>query len=400
MHCIRNIKEDIFYVGASDRRLSLFENTFPIPDGVSYNSYIILDEKNVLMDTVDSSVEKQFMQNLEHVLQGKKLDYVVVNHMEPDHCGTLQNVIEKYPEVKVVGNSKTMCMVKQFFDFDIDSRAIVIKEGDTLSLGKHVLKFFMAPMVHWPEAMVTYDATDKILFSADAFGTFGTLDGNIFDDEVNFKCKWIDEARRYYANIVGKYGVQVQSLLKKVVAFEVEMIAPLHGPIIRENIKYIIGKYDLWSSYRPEESSVLIAYASIYGGTENAANVLAYRLGELGVKNIAVYDVSNTHSSYIVSEAFKYSHAVFAAPTYNNGIFPNMETLLLDLKAHNYSNRTVAIIENGSWGPVSGKHMKEIIESMKNINIIDNTITIKSTVKSLQKDDIDNLADTIVKSLQ
>lgn len=399
MYCVRKINEDIIYVGASDRRISMFENAFPVPSGVAYNSYIILDEKTVLLDTVDSSVEKQFMENVEHALQGRKLDYLVVNHMEPDHCGTLQAVIEKYPHMKVIGNTKTITMIKQFFDFEIDSRAIVVKENDVISTGKHELNFIMAPMVHWPETMVTYDSTDKILFSADAFGTFGALNGNIFDDETDFQNTWLDEARRYYTNIVGKYGAQVQRLLKKAEELEIDVIAPLHGPIIRSNIKFCIDKYNTWSKYESEVKSVMIAYASIYGGTENAVNILAYKLGEMGINNITIHDVSRIHVSQILSDAFKYSNLVFASPTYNNGIFHDMEGLLLDLKAHNLSNKTVAVIENGSWAPVAGKLIKANLETMKNINILDENITVKSTVKASQAEDFDKLALAIANSI-
>ena len=365
MYCVKKVKEDLFWVGGTDRRLALFENAYPIPRGVSYNAYVLLDEKTVLFDTVDWAVAGQFYENLAKVLDGRPLDYIVVDHMEPDHAATLGQIAEKHPEAKIVCNAKTVGIIKQFFDLDIDSRSVVVKEGDTLCTGKHNLTFVMAPMVHWPEVMVTYDTTDKTLFSADAFGTFGAMNGNLFADEVNFERDWLDDARRYYTNIVGKYGMQVQTLLKKAAGLEIATICPLHGPVWRENISWYVDKYLTWSSYAPEEKSVMIAYGSIYGNTENAANILACKLADKGVRNIAVYDVSATHPSQIVSEAFRCSHLVFAAATYNGGIFTNMEHVLNDLKAHGLQNRTVAVIENGTWGVVAGKQMKEILSGMK-----------------------------------
>ena len=319
MYNVKKVNEDLYWIGASDRRLALFENIYPIPRGVSYNSYVILDEQTVLLDTVDKAVSGQFFENLEHVLGERKLDYIIVNHMEPDHCAIVEEVVRRYPEVKVVGNAKTFTMMKQFFTFDVDAHAVVIKEGDTLSTGKHTLAFAMIPMVHWPEAMVTYDAYDKVLFSADAFGTFGALNGNVFADEVNFKEEWLDDARRYLVNIVGKYGVQVQAALKKALTLDIAMICPLHGPIWREDLGWFIEKYQKWSTYTPEDHNVLILYASIYGNTENAADVLAGKLADAGEKNIAVYDVSVTDPSYLVAEAFRCDRIVFACPTYNAG---------------------------------------------------------------------------------
>lgn len=399
MYCTRKIKDDIYWVGGSDRRLNLFENVFPIPQGVSYNSYIITDEKTVLLDTVDKAISQQFFENLEYVLKGKDLDYLIVNHMEPDHCATMGELILRYPNVQIVGNAKTLNMIKQFFTFDIDSRFITVKEGDTIETGKHKLCFVMAPMVHWPEAMVTYDSTDKILFSADAFGTFGALNGNIFADELNFEADWLNDARRYYTNIVGKYGVQVQALLKKAGALEIETICPLHGPVWRDNLGYIIDKYDKWSSYTPEENAVMIAYASVYGNTENAANILACKLADSGVKNIKMYDVSCTHPSVIVSEAFRCSHIVIASTTYNGGIFCNMETALLDLQAHSLQNRTVAIMQNGTWAATAGKKIAEIFNSMKNINILNDTVSVKSALKEPQIEEIDAIAAAIAKDI-
>lgn len=397
MYCVKKITEDMYWIGASDRRLELFENVYPIPKGVSYNSYVILDEKTVLLDTVDHSVCSQFLENLEHVLDGRTLDYIIVNHMEPDHCASLAEVVIRYPEVKFVGNAKTFTMMKQFFDFDVDNRAVVIKEGDTISTGTHTLAFAMIPMVHWPEAMVTYDAYDKVLYSADAFGTFGALNGNIFADELNFEAEWLEEARRYLTNIVGKYGAQVQSALKKAAALDIEMICPLHGPVWRENLGWFIDKYQKWSTYTPEDHAVLIVYASIYGNTESAVNVLAGKISDAGEKNIAMYDVSKTDPSYILAEAFRCDRIVFACPTYNAGLFPKMETLLSELKAHNFQNRKVAVIENGTWAISAGKQMKEILSSMKNMEIYDNTLTVKSSLKRDQMEELDGIVEFLMK---
>ena len=399
MYNVMQINDDVTYVGASDRKLALFEAVYPLVNGVSYNSYLVNDEKTVLLDTVDRSVSGVFFENIAHVLDGRKLDYVIVNHMEPDHAATLGELVLRYPEVKIVSNAKVVAMIKQFFDFDVDARVQVVAEGDTFSTGKHTFTFAMAPMVHWPEVMVTFDTTDRILYSADAFGTFGALAGNVFADEVDFENKWLDEARRYYTNIVGKYGPQVQMALKKALALDIKMICPLHGPIWRENIAWFVDKYNKWSTYTPEDNTVLIAYASIYGGTENAANILASELAKKGVKNIAMTDVSVTHPSYIISEAFRCSHIVFAAPTYNAGIFTPMETLLLDLAAHNLQNRTVAFIENGSWAPISAKLMGDIVAKMKNMTVLASKATLKSTVKDAQREELKTLASEIAETL-
>lgn len=399
MHNIRKITDDLYYVGASDRRLALFENVYPIPRGVSYNSYVLLDEKTVLLDTADSAVGQQFFENVAAALAGRTFDYLVVNHMEPDHCALIEDLVLRYPAVKIVTNAKAATMIRQFFTFDLDSRLQTVKEGDTLCTGHHTLTFVMAPMVHWPEAMVTYDTTDKVLFSADAFGTFGALNGNIYADEVDFDRDWLDDARRYLVNIVGKYGMQVQAVLKKAATLDIQMICPLHGPIWRQDLGYFIGKYDLWSRYEAEERGVMIAYGSIYGHTAAAAERLASLLAERGVKKIAMYDVSHTDVSYLVSEAFRYSHIVLASSTYNNGIFTPMENLLLDLKAHNLQNRTVAIIENGTWAPVSGKLMRAIIDEMKNMTVIEQTMTLKSAMKEDQSETLSAMAEAIVASL-
>ncbi len=399
MYNVMQINDDVTYVGASDRKLALFEAVYPLVNGVSYNSYLVNDEKTVLLDTVDRSVSGVFFENIAHVLDGRKLDYVIVNHMEPDHAATLGELVLRYPEVKIVTNAKVVAMIKQFFDFDVDARVQVVAEGDTFSTGKHTFTFAMAPMVHWPEVMVTFDTTDGILYSADAFGTFGALAGNVFADEVDFENKWLDEARRYYTNIVGKYGPQVQMALKKALALDIKMICPLHGPIWRENIAWFVDKYNKWSTYTPEDNTVLIAYASIYGGTENAANILASELAKKGIKNITMIDVSVTHPSYIISEAFRCSHIVFAAPTYNAGIFTPMETLLLDLAAHNLQNRTVAFIENGSWAPISAKLMGDIVAKMKNMTVLASKATLKSTVKDAQREELKTLASEIAETL-
>ncbi len=399
MYNVMQINDDVTYVGASDRKLALFEAVYPLVNGVSYNSYLVNDEKTVLLDTVDRSVSGVFFENIAHVLDGRKLDYVIVNHMEPDHAATLGELVLRYPEVKIVSNAKVVAMIKQFFDFDVDARVQVVAEGDTFSTGKHTFTFAMAPMVHWPEVMVTFDTTDGILYSADAFGTFGALAGNVFADEVDFENKWLDEARRYYTNIVGKYGPQVQMALKKALALDIKMICPLHGPIWRENIAWFVDKYNKWSTYTPEDNTVLIAYASIYGGTENAANILASELAKKGIKNITMIDVSVTHPSYIISEAFRCSHIVFAAPTYNAGIFTPMETLLLDLAAHNLQNRTVAFIENGSWAPISAKLMGDIVAKMKNMTVLVSKATLKSTVKDAQREELKTLASEIAETL-
>lgn len=399
MYNVRKVTEDIVWVGASDRRLALFENIFPIPRGVSYNSYVLLDEKTVLLDTVDASVAGQFFENLEHVLDGRKLDYLIVNHMEPDHCAMIGDLVRRYPEVQVVGNNKTFGMIKQFFGTDFAERAVTVKEGDTLATGAHTLHFVMAPMVHWPEVMVTYDEKDKVLFAADGFGTFGALNGNIFADEVDFDRDWLDDARRYYTNIVGKYGASVQALLKKASGLEIAVICPLHGPIWRENLGYILEKYQKWSTYEAEDQAVVILYATMYGNTASAADALAGRLAAKGVKKIAVYDVSNTHVSELISEIFRASHVVFAAPTYNGGIYPVMENLLADMKALAVQNKTVALMENGTWAPMTAKQMREKLAELKNVTILDTQITIKSAMAPEQEGQLEALADAIVASM-
>ena len=399
MHSTRKVTDDLIYVGGSDRRLSRFENLFPIPKGVSYNSYVLLDEKTVLFDTADESISRQYIENVVHALNGRPLDYMVVQHMEPDHCAMIDDMLRRYPEAKMVCSAKAVGMFAQFYGTDVAARALVVKEGDKLSTGEHTLHFVMAPMVHWPEVMVTYDEKDKILFSADAFGTFGTLAGNIFNDEITFDTVWMNDARRYYTNIVGKYGVQVQALLKKAASLDIEMICPLHGPIWRKDLGLLLEKYQKWSTYEPEDKTVMIAYATMYGNTENAANVLAGMLADKGVKNIAMYDVSETDVSELVAESFRCSHLVLAAPTYNSRIQPKMEAYLSDIKALNLQNRTVAVIDNGTWAATAGKQMIGTLEGMKNMTILENTISIKSALAENQLGALEALADELAKQV-
>ena len=394
MYCYRKVTDDLYWIGGNDRRLALFEGVYQIPRGVSYNSYLLMDEKTVLLDTVDKAVKGVFFENIEKVLDGRKLDYLVVHHMEPDHSEAIWEVVMRYPEVKIVCNAKIAQMMKQFFSFDVDARVVLVKEGDTFHTGKHNLVFVSAPMVHWPEVMVSYDTTDKILFSADAFGTFGALNGALFADEVDFPRDYLDEARRYYTNIVGKYGVQVQALLKKAATLDIQMICPLHGFVWRKDIGWYLDKYMHWSSYTPEEQGVVIAYASIYGNTANAADVLACRLRERGVRT-EVFDVSVTPASEIIAATFKYSHLVFAAPTYNSGVFVTMEALLMDLAEHNIQNRTVAFMENGTWAATSARQMGAMLEKCKNLTVLEQKVTIKSSLKEQQMAEIEALAEAL-----
>ena len=398
MYCYRKVTEDLYWIGANDRRQSLFEGVYKIPRGVSYNSYLLLDEKTVLFDTVDKAVGDVFFENLEHLLAGRTLDYAVVHHMEPDHSATLAELILRYPDVRVICNAKTAGMIKQFFESDIDSRALLVKEGDTFETGHHVLNFVTAPFVHWPEVMFTYDSVSKTLFSADAFGTFGALNGALFADEVDFERDFLDEARRYYANIVGKYGQNVQNALKKASALEIAMICPLHGFVWREKIDWYLDKYTKWSTYTPEDTGVVIAYASIYGHTANAADILACTLREKGIRT-DMYDVSVSEAADVVAAIFRYSHVVFAAPTYNAGIFVKMEDLLHDLAAHNIQNRTAAFVENGTWAASSAKQMRAILEGCKKMTFIDQVLTVKSALKPEQKEQIDSLAEAIAQTM-
>lgn len=381
------ISDSVIYIGADDKTLDLFESQYVIPNGVSYNSYLILDEKVTVMDTVDARATDEWLQNLDTALCGKKVDYLVVSHMEPDHAANVATLIEKFPEIQVIGNAKTFNMIAQFFDLDLSGRSIVVKEGDTISLGTHTLQFFMAPMVHWPEVMVTYEQSEKILFSADGFGKFGALDAE--ED-------WVDEARRYYLNIVGKYGMQVQALLKKAATLDIQMICPLHGPILKENLGYYIEKYNTWSSYEPEEDGILIAYASIHGNTRKAAELLKKDLEEKGAVNVVITDLSRDDMSAALANAFRFSKLVVACATYDGGLFPCMEDFLHHLKAKNYQKRTVALIENGSWAPMAAKQMKTFFETLKNISICENIVTVKSTVKPETEAALASLADTLL----
>lgn len=400
MHCTIKISEDLFWVGGNDRRLALFENIFPIPRGVSYNSYVLLDQKTVLLDTTDYSISRQFMENLRHTLGERGLDYLIINHMEPDHAALISDISAIYPNVKLVVNAKTLQILKQFFpEQDFEKNCLVVKEGDVLDTGRHKLSFIMAPMVHWPEVMMTYDSADKTLFSADAFGTFGALNGNIFNDEINFDRDWLDDCRRYYANIVGKFGAQVQAVLRKAAELEIKTICPLHGPIWRSDIAYLLEKYGKWSSYTPEDNGVVIIYGSMYGNTESAANALAGKLSEAGVRNIAVYDVSSVHVSQLISEIFRCKCIVIASPTYNGGIYPPMLNLLHDMKALGVQGRSAAIIENCSWGAVGSKKISELLSEMKNMKVITEPLVIKSTLQISQESLLNDITAKITEEL-
>ena len=393
MENIRNITDDLIYIGCSDRKLSLFESVYPVPDGVSYNSYLLKDDKTVLFDSVDKACDIQFFENLEGALENRKLDYFVIHHLEPDHSALIKEVIRRYEDVQIVTTQKALNMINQFFEIN-DLNVKVVKEGDTLETGKHKFGFYMAPMVHWPEVMVSFDEKDGILFSADAFGSFGAINGNLFDDEVEFS-SLIPEYSRYYTNIVGKYGLQVTGLLNKAKNLPVKMVCPLHGLILRQHIDEIVEKYTAWASYTPTVKSALLLYASVYGNTQNMAEIIASKLSKAGVKNIKMHDVSVTNHSDIVSDVFNYSHVVLLSTTYNNNIFVNMENLIREIVNHNIQNRTFAIVENGSWAPVSGDLMKKELETIKNTKFIENKLTIKSAPKTLQKDEIDTFAKTI-----
>ena len=398
MYCTKKLTDDLVWVGGNDRRLAMFEGVYSVPTGVSYNSYLLTDDSTVLFDTVDKAVGKVFFENLAHALGGRKLDYVIIQHMEPDHSATLSELVLRYPEVTVVCNEKTRAMMEQFFTLDRSVKFHLVQEGDTLPTGRHTLQFLMAPMVHWPEVMVTYDLTDHILFSADAFGTFGALNGAIFADEVDFMRDYLDEARRYYCNIVGKYGTQVQALLQKVSALEIEMICPLHGFVWRSNIGDYIEKYQRWSTYQPEDTGVMIAYASVYGNTENTAEIIASRLRDQGIRTV-MFDVSVTPASEIVAAAFRWSHLLFASTTYNAGVFVSMDELLRDLAAHNIQNRTVAFVENGSWAATSGRLMREILSECRNMTFLNETVSLRSSLKPAQSADVDALVEALAATM-
>ena len=402
MYCVCNVTEDLYWVGANDHRLHLFENIHPIPRGVSYNAYLLLDESTVLFDTVDWSACRQLLENVEHLLDGRPLDYLLINHMEPDHGASIEEILLRWPKVKVISTEKAFMLMRQF-GFRIDDHELIeVKEGDTQCFGKHTVTFVAAPMVHWPEAMVTFDLTNGVLFSADAFGSFGALDGKLFNDEVDFDRDWLDDARRYFTNIVGKYGPHVQLLLKKAggILDKIKVVCPLHGPVWRSNLAYLIDKYDHWSRYAPEEQGVLIAYASMYGNTEDAAQALAARLCDKGLTNVALYDVSNTHVSTLISEAFKYSHIVLASVTYNLGIYPVMHNFLIDMKALNLQNRTFALIENGSWACKSGDLMQKFIdEEMKNMTVLNERLSMASSLHADKAVELETLANALLESV-
>ncbi len=403
MYCVREVTKDLYWVGANDHRLTLFENIHPIPRGVSYNAYLLLDEHTVLFDTVDWSACRQLLENLDYLLAGRSLDYLVINHMEPDHGASIEEILLRYPGVKIISTEKAFMLMRQF-GFQVDTHELItVKEGDTYTFGGHTVTFVGAPMVHWPEAMVTFDMTNGVLFSADAFGSFIALDGKLFADEVNFDRDWIDEARRYLTNIVGKYGPHIQLLLKKAggILDQIKYICPLHGPVWRRDLMYFVEKYDKWSRYEPEEKGIMIVYASMYGNTEAAAQALAARLCEKGCSNVAVYDVSNTHVSYLISEAFKYSHIVLASVTYNLGIYPVMHNFLMDMKALNLQNRTFAIIENGSWACKSGDLMQKFVEEeLKNMTVLNERISMASALGQDKAAELDALADALIESVK
>lgn len=382
------ISDAVKYIGVDDKTIDLFESQYVVPEGVSYNSYLILDEKVALMDTVDVRGMKEWEKNLTENLAGRKVDYLVIQHLEPDHAGSIGRLLELYPDVTLVGNAKTFAMLPQFFDIDPNVKKLTVAEGDTLSLGNHTLTFVMAPMVHWPEVMVTYESTEKILFSADGFGKFGALDS---EDEEGWSC----EARRYYFNIVGKYGAPVQALLKKAANLDIQTICPLHGPVLKENLGYYIGLYDTWSSYRPEDKGVLVTYASIHGNTAKAAEKFAEMLRAKGVEKVVVSDLAREDMAEVIEDAFRYDRMVVAGASYDGGVFPCMQDFLHHLQSKAYQNRTVGIIENGSWGPTAGRTMKAILETMKNVTIVDPMVTIKSTMKESDMPALEALADAI-----
>ncbi len=403
MYCVRSVTEDLYWVGANDHRLHLFENIHPIPYGVSYNAYLLMDKETVLFDTVDWSACRQLMENLDHVLDGRPLDWLVVNHMEPDHGASVEQILLRYPGVKVISTEKSFMLMRQFGFHPDTHECITVAEGDTHCFGSHTVTFVEAPMVHWPEAMVTFDTTNGVLFSADAFGSFIALDGKLFADEVDFDRDWIDEARRYLTNIVGKYGPHIQLLLKKAggILDQIKYICPLHGPVWRKDLGYFVDKYDKWSRYEPEVKGVMIAYASMYGNTEGAAQALASRLCEKGCTDVAVYDVSNTHVSNLISEAFKYSHIVLASVTYNLGIYPVMHNFLMDMKALNLQKRTFALIENGSWACKSGDLMQKFIdEELKDMTVLNERLSIASSMGADKNVDLDALAEAIIESMK
>lgn len=402
MYTVRKVTEDLYWIGANDHRLALFENIFPIPRGVSYNSYLLLDEKTVLFDSVDWSAAREFIGNIADVLDGRPLDYMVVHHMEPDHAGSIEEVCLRYPEVKIISSEQGFEIMRQIGFKKVDEHeCIIVKEGDTFSFGTHTYAFVEAPMVHWPEVLLSYDLRDGVLMAADAFGTFGALDGKLFNDEVNFDRDWLDDARRYYTNIVGKYGPFVQDVLKKAATLDIKYICPLHGPVWRNDFGYIIDKYDKWSRYEPEETGVMIAYASMYGNTEYAAQSLATKLCEKGMTNVVVHDVSNTHMSELIADTFKYSHIVLASVTYNLEIYPVMKNFIMDLEALNVQNRTLGIIENGTWACTVGDRIEEFVnERLKLVDVLNDRVTLNTALNKANANDMHSLADAIIESMK
>ncbi|VFB15998.1 Anaerobic nitric oxide reductase flavorubredoxin [Urinicoccus massiliensis] len=401
MYCVRKVQDDLYYVGGNDHRLALFENIFPIPRGVTYNSYLLLDKKTVLFDSVDWSIAKEYLRNVEEVLAGRELDYMVIHHMEPDHAGAIDEIVLRYPNVKIISSEQGFQIMRQIGYHVKDEQSIIVKEGDTISFGKHEFLFLEAPMVHWPEVILSFDTTTGTLFSADAFGSFGALDGKLFNDEVNFERDWLDDARRYYTNIVGKYGPFVEDVLKKASTVDIKMICPLHGPVWRTDIAWFIDKYIHWATYEPEEEGVMIAYASMYGNTEYAAQALASALCERGMTNVVVYDVSNTDVSQLISETFRLSHLVLASVTYNLGIYPKMKNFLVDLEALNVQNRTVALIENGSWACTVGDKMEEYMdENLRMFDILNERVTLNTSLNEANENDMNALADSIIESMK
>ena len=401
MNSTYELLPNVYWVGGNDRRIERFENMFPLTNGVAYNSYMILDEKTALLDTVDSAISAEYMENITHVLNGRGLDYLIINHMEPDHCANIEEILRRYPGVCVIGNAKTLKFFNQYYSMDMTDNFLEVKEGQEISLGTHTLRFYMAPMVHWPEVMVTYEVSQGILFSADAFGAFGAMAGNIFADELDYDSYYLDEARRYYTNIVGRFGNQVQALFKKLEGIDINMICSLHGHIWRgDMVPYILEKYDKWSKYLPEKKGVVLAFASMYGNTENTVNALATKLAERGVKDMRMYDVSKTHPSYIISDIFKYSNVVFASPTYNLQLYFPMDALIRELSVLNISNRKVSLIGNHTWASAALKHMTELVNNMKNMEIVGRSIDIKSSLREDREPELDALADAIYQSLQ
>ena len=400
MYNVRNVTKDLYWIGGNDHRLALFENIHPIPKGVSYNSYLLLDKKTVLFDTVDWSICRDFLSNMAHVLDGRDLDYIVINHMEPDHGASLEEVLIRYPKAKIISTEKSFMLMRQF-GFDVDGKEIQVKEGDTFSFGKHEVIFIEAPMVHWPEAMVTFDKTDGVLFSADAFGSFGALDGKLFNDEVNFDRDWIDEARRYYTNIVGKYGPFVQSLLKKATPIlpDIKYICPLHGPVWRNDFEYLLDKYNKWSSYEPEEKAVMIAYASMYGNTEFAAQILATKLVERGIKNVQIYDSSKLDISYLFSVIWKYKGLMIGTCTHYNMAFPKIEPLLQKLENYGLKNRYLGIFGNMMWSGGGVKRIKEFANTLTGLEQVGEPIEIKGHVTSAERDRLIELANLMADKL-